>query len=369
MESLERELSIASILYLVLTKDCNYACKYCPFSAILEKEKKKTMTPEIARKGINLWVEHIKDRQEHKDYSIILYGGEPLLVSDLLEYILGYIKELQTIKLLPSLSVMLDTNGSLLSEELVLFLRKNNVKVTVGCDGPEEINDLYRVDRNGKGTFKKTKEAIDLLVKSEVETFASVSITPESIPRIDDIVSFFQNIGVRKIGFNILRGKLLLSVHPEIDLERYYNEAAEAIIKNFLEREDKTFEYQMQKRVDIFYGRQPLSVDCGGYGNQLVIQPDGGISNCPFLTRTLGNLDYLEKDFRIWNVSTVKRWRERLPLYNPECKNCPAKKICGGGCAWNALQMTGSLLNRDKAICIFNKKVFEFLSKGEKRKN
>lgn len=365
MEKLERKLSVAGVLYLVLTKDCNYSCKYCPFSTPLTKKKKALMTPEIVRRGIDLWAEHIRDRQDYENYSIIFYGGEPLLNIDTLKYALNYIEELKGIKLPAFLNLMLDTNGSLINNELAVFFRKHNVKVTVGCDGLEEINDFYRVDNKGKGTFKRTKEAIDLLVENGVETFTSVSITPENISKIDDTTEFFQKSGVKKIGFNILRGRLLLSVHPEINLEEYYNKAAEAIIRSFQNREDKNYEYQMQKRADFFYGRQSLPVDCGGYGNQLVIQPDGGISNCPFLSRIFGNVNQLEKDFRIWNVSTVRKWRKRLPLYNPECRNCSAKRICGGGCPWNVLQTGRDLLKIDRATCILNKRVFKFFTQSE----
>jgi len=365
METLERELSIASVLYLVLTKNCNYSCKYCPFSTISEKEKKVMMTPEIARKGIDLWIKHLVDKKDHEDCFVILYGGEPLLNINTLKYILNYIKKLRGTKLPTSLNLMLDTNGSLITDKLAVFLKEHDVKATVGCDGPEEINDIYRIDSKGKGTFKRTKKAINILVKNGVETFASVGIIPESISKIDKIVEFFQKIGAKKIGFNILRGELLLSTCSEMSLEKYYNQAAEAMTRSFQNRKDKNYEYQMQKRFDVFSQKCPLSVDCGGYGNQLVIQPDGGVSNCPFLSRTFGNVNQLEKDFRIWNVPIVRKWRKRLPLYNPECKNCEAKTICGGGCPWNALKTEGDPLKIDKAVCVLNKEAFKSFTQSE----
>jgi len=355
----ERKFTIASVLYLILTKNCNYSCKYCPFPLLERNQKEVVMTPEIAQKGVDLWIEHIKEEPNYKNYSVILYGGEPLLNINTLKSVVYYIEKLERTKLSMPLRIMLDTNGSFIDEELAIFLRHHNIEVTVGCDGPKEINDIYRIDNKGKGTFTRTKKAIDLLVKNRVKVFASVAIVPESIGKIDNIVQFFQEIGVEKIGFNILRGRFLRLVHPEIDLERYYEQVARAMIQSFQNRKDKGYEYQMQKRFDTFNEKHFFPIDCGGYGNQLVIHPDGGISNCPFLLKTFGNVKTVGKNFRIWNVSVVKEWRKQLPAYNPNCRNCKVADICGGGCPWNALQTEGSLFKIDKAICVLNQRIFD----------
>lgn len=57
----------------------------------------------------------------------------------------------------------------------------------------------------------------------------------------------------------------------------------------------------------------------------------------------------------------AQQWRARLPLYNPACTPCDAKSICGGGCAWNALELKDDPLAIDDAMCLLTRKVFDQL--------
>ena len=66
-------------------------------------------------------------------------------------------------------------------------------------------------------------------------------------------------------------------------------------------------------------------------------------------------------DFRIRHQPVAQQWRARLPLYNPACAPCDAKSICGGGCAWNALELKDDPLAIDDAMCLLTRKVFDQL--------
>lgn len=48
----------------------------------------------------------------------------------------------------------METNGSLLTEEIAKFLNKNNVKILASMDGPHDIHDSMRVYHNGESTFQ-----------------------------------------------------------------------------------------------------------------------------------------------------------------------------------------------------------------------
>jgi len=324
------------------------------------------MSPEIAGKGIDLWTRHIFDNFDKKrGYFIIFYGGEPLLNINTLEYSLKYIEKLKKENKLPrnNLHIMIDTNGILINSKIVRLFKRYNVMVTVGCDGPKKFNDYYRVDNKGKGTFEKVKKAFMILKKNKIKTFVSVAITPYNISKIKDFSKFFKKYKIEKFGFNILKGKSLLSLSPKISLKEYYTKATDGIIENFRKGKEKRCEYQMEKKIKAFYEKQFSPFDCGGYGNQLVIQPNGEISNCPFLSNNFGNVKKYNKNFRIWNVPLIKEWRKRLPIYNQECKDCEAISICGGGCPLNPKEIKGDILKKDDAMCIFTKKCLIILIK------
>lgn len=368
VKNFEKNFNYTSTLYLILTSKCNLECKYCPFPKLPKSKREISMSSEIAIRGIDLFSKHIYDNFKKRSYFIIFYGGEPLLNINTLECSLKYIEKLKKENKLPrnNLHIMVDTNGILINNKIVRLFKRYNVTVTVGCDGPKKFNDYYRVDNKGKGTFEKVKKALVLLKKNKIKTFVSVAITPYNVLEIKDFSKFFKKYKIEKFGFNILKGKLLLSLLPGISLKEYYTKAADGIISNFREKRGKKYEYQMGKKVDAFFKKQFFPLDCSGYGNQLVIQPNGEISNCPFLLNNLGNVKNCNKNFRIWKVSLVKEWRKRLPVYNRECKDCPAISICGGGCPWNAKEITGDIFKKDNAMCIFTKKVFDYFIQKNK---
>jgi uncharacterized protein len=107
--------------------------------------------------------------------------------------------------------------------------------------------------------------------------------------------------------------------------------------------------------------RRYFPTDCNGYGNQLVIDPRGQIGHCPFLPADPDSVHTAPAGFRINRQPTARQWRARLPLYNPACTPCDAKSICGGGCAWNAIELKNDPLAIDDAMCLLTRKVFDQL--------
>lgn len=256
-----------------------------------------------------------------------------------------------------NLNIMIATNGILVDEEIIALCKEHEVMVAVGLDGPKSSNDVLKIDGNGAGTFDRIVATIRLLVQSNIRTFASVSITPFNIDQITEYSDFFSELGVEKFGFNFLKGRLLLEVVGRDGLDSYYKKASWGVIENARRQNKPGFEYQMEKKQTAFDSKDFFPVDCTCYGNQLVIQPDGQISNCPFSKTWLGHVKEVGKDFRIWNQSIVRKWRERLPLYH----HGEAKAVCGGGCAWSSNELKGDPLAVDDSSHIFSEEVLNEL--------
>ena len=62
--------------------------------------------------------------------------------------------------------------------------------------------------------------------------------------------------------------------------------------------------------------------DCSACGNKVVVYPDENISNCIVKYLYTGG-----NDLDIWNKSS--------PVNTPECKECFAIGVCGGGCKFD----------------------------------
>lgn len=358
---LTARLDRASVLYLVLVQGCNFSCTYCPIPELARETGNQFMTPDTARAAIDLWAAHIRDdRDPGAEYTAILYGGEPLMNEPALIAAVEYIGYLQDRGDLPSqnLAIMVCTNGVLISQQIAGFFRHHRVSVAVGCDGPADDHDAIRRDIHGNATYSQVEAAIKTLVAENVTTFASASITPHNMPRISSFSNFFAGLGVAKFGFNFLRGQLLFRLVAPDQLEAYYEHATDGVLANFGNFGQRHMEYQIERRHMAMLERHYFPTDCNGYGNQLVIDPGGQIGNCPFISADLPSVRSVPGDFRIRSQPVSQQWRSRLPLYNPACATCDAKSICGGGCAWNALELKGDALAIDDAMCMLTRKIF-----------
>ncbi len=362
-DQLGRRLDRASMLYLVLIQGCNFSCSYCPIPELARETGNAMMSPDTARAAIDLWALHI-DGEDTLDaeFCVILYGGEPLLNEPALRAAIEHVEKLQAARTLPTgnLSLMVCTNGVLLDRDLARFFAAHSVSVAVGCDGPADAHDAIRRDLDGNATYAQVVAAIRVLVDEGVTTFASTSITPHNVGSIDRFSEFFAGLGVVKFGFNFLRGKLLLRLVPREGLEEYYEAAADGVLRNF-NNFRRHLEYQIERKHLAMLERRYFPTDCNGYGNQLVVEPNGQIGNCPFIRGDMANVHDTPQDFRIRDHPTARLWRGRLPLHNPACAPCDAKSICGGGCAWNTLELEGDPLALDAAMCLLTRKVFDQL--------
>ncbi len=357
---LERKLSQPTILYLMTAQGCNMVCGYCPVPGLAKKYGASLLSASDAVAGINLWLEHLKESYNPTtSYFVIFYGGEPLLNKPTIRASIDHIARLraETNALPEKLNLMIATNGLLMDQEMISLCKEHGIMVAVGLDGPREVHDALKVDTQGLGTFERIVAVIRMLVVQGVRTVVSTTITPFNIGRMKDYSRFFEELGVEKFGFNFLKGKALLELVGPDGQKNYYRQAARGVIEHARLQHRTGFEYQMEKKVLAFNQRDFFPVDCTCYGNQLVIQPDGQISNCPFYKACLGQVGTITPEFRISEQEIVHSWRKRLPLYHSGA----AKALSGGGCAWSSIEVNGTPSTEDESSRIFSEEALDEL--------
>ena len=190
--------------------------------------------------------------------------------------------------------------------------------VSIGIDGPQDHNDRVRITTDGKSTFTEIEQAIKLLVNNGICVVASVTITPMNIYQLAKYPAFLRNLGISQFGFNLMRGKALSHELNGVSIEEYCQMAARGVVQGLsgITKDERCFEYQLEKKLTALHNSLPFSVDCTCYGNQLVIQADGQVTNCPFLRIEQGHVQKLPDSFRIGQTKTVEAWRNHLPLFN-----------------------------------------------------
>lgn len=326
------KLQHVTILYLMTAQGCNVNCGYCPVQDIAKRYGASLLKADAARAGIELWKSHLEDVfDDNRDYFVIFYGGEPLLNKPVITESLQYLEVLKAAGKLPKrVQYMVATNGLLVDGAFIDLCLKYGMSVAVGLDGDASANDALKIDIDGRPTFDRITSVTRQLVSAGIPTYASCSITPFNLDQVEEMSALFKGLGVKKFGFNFLRGQKLVELVGKDGVEEYYRQAAKAIIRHARAQAEPGFEFQMEKKALAYSRGDFFPLDCTCYGSQLVIQPDGQVSNCPFYKARLGDVQMLGFDFRIGDQPVVKEWRRRLPIYH----SSDAKALSGGGCAW-----------------------------------
>lgn len=159
----------AKPLYVMLKPagaHCNLACKYCYY---LEKNKlyptaqRHLMSDEMLEQFTREYIE----AQTMNQVLFTWHGGEPLLRS--IDFYRKAISLQQKYAGDRRIDNVIQTNGTLLTDEWCEFFAQNHWLVGISIDGPQPDHDHNRLTAAGKPSWKKVMQGIKLLKKHGVE--------------------------------------------------------------------------------------------------------------------------------------------------------------------------------------------------------
>lgn len=183
-------------LTLQVTHDCNMCCRYCNFSTenkIDRIHEKRHMSFDVAKQSIDFLYSHSKDIGK---LYISFYGGEPFLNFNLIYNATNYANQIFELK---DIQYNITTNGTIMTEEIISYLVKNKVFLSISLDGPKEIQNKHRLfSKNGMGSFDVVLNNIKKLQSYEDYFQKYVSFLPVLFPdeRKDDVLEFFDKMGI-----------------------------------------------------------------------------------------------------------------------------------------------------------------------------
>lgn len=342
-----------SLMYLIVTRNCNLMCDYCYLAKALCPKKNADMPVEVARRAIDLFTRSLSD-QGITSSQIIFYGGEPMINPEVVEFALNYATEQ-----IPGVEFIMNTNATLVTEELAKLLARFQVRVAVSIDGLKEIHDRHRVDRGGGGTFDRVIKGFRMLQENGVDVGISCTITLENVDYLAGVTEWLINdLGVQSLGFNLLMG----NSRDLTTLADYESKAARALIECFkITRSAGVYEDRMMRRVNSLSSGIACINDCGGCGQQIVVTPDAKVGVCQAFMETGENFIPLTTDFDPTSHPLWKQWAGRSPFNMADCQECKALSMCGGGCPYNGYLRTGDIMSSDSVHCAHAKEALRFL--------
>ncbi len=131
---------------------------------------------------------------------IQFFGGEPLLNLELIEYTIKLIQEIVSEKNIQEEPDFLVESGLGVPEEIVRKFAKllqvhPEIRLTVSCDGPSEIQNILRPFRNGKPSYNSVIGNLNYLKKygqpHAIEvTYTKIHFDKGILP--SDLINYFK---------------------------------------------------------------------------------------------------------------------------------------------------------------------------------
>ncbi len=278
--------NVIEAVSIILTNGCNLRCSHC-VSNCGSLERKDLCFDTI--KNVIDWCE----RKSVKE--ITLTGGEIFIRSDIKE-ILKYVRQNYSGK------IVVITNGTLITENIMDILVKNVDQIDISLDGYDE-ESVTKI--RGNGVFKKVTDTIELLHKHNFTKISlSMVLTGENRKHVEDFKNLCKAYEVKE---------LLRVLSPE-------GRAAE----NFEKLVDNNFEKGSSN-----ISEYSFKCVCKKLNSELSIDENGNIYPCVLLQKDglqIGNVKYMDRGLKIIECND--------PLIDSieKCKDCNIRYFCATNC-------------------------------------
>ncbi len=154
---------------LKVASRCNLNCSYCYVYNMADstwKTRPPLMSNEVFEAALQRIIQQCQlSRQER--FKLAFHGGEPCLIGHQ-TFDRWCARARSTLGNMLHLTLVMQTNGSLLDREWMDILRKHRVAVGLSMDGPKEIHDRVRVDHRQQGSYDRVEQGLKLLQEAEI---------------------------------------------------------------------------------------------------------------------------------------------------------------------------------------------------------
>ncbi len=195
---------------------CNLDCRYCFF---LSKELLYSGTRfRIAEDLLAIYINQLLKSHRAPEVVVAWQGGDPTLIG--LDFFERSVKLVNKLKR-PGQKIQytIQTNGTLLDDKWCAFFKQNNFLLGLSVDGPKELHDVYRVNKDGAGSFDRVMRGLELLKKHKVDFNILCTVHAANQNHPLEVYRFFRDeIGAQFIEFIPIIERAHASTLPMADI-------------------------------------------------------------------------------------------------------------------------------------------------------
>ncbi|GAA1871173.1 radical SAM/SPASM domain-containing protein [Myceligenerans crystallogenes] len=334
----DRSFGRLNTLIVKLTAACNHACSYCyDFEAAFGARR---IDAAVALKSIEEALDECDESLQ-----VILHGGEPMLVWDLVEDLVIR-SEAAAERRGKTLRFVGQSNMSLLTARIGRFSVEHDIVWGVSVDGPPDVHDHFRVYRNGRGTYADFARSLEAFPRFLRSCGVLSTVTSANQDRILEVAEHFYDLGMASWDWTLFQA---------IGRGRHESGRFEPDAGTVVASWEALYDAVLAGRFDGFpvlpvlsyvqnFVRGPgqnmcMRPQCGAGRDLASISVDGSIEACDCIDRTgplagLGNAaEVTLAQARATPKADEVRGRD---LSATRCASCTWYGVCGGGCLAHA---------------------------------
>ena len=331
---------------------CNLHCDYCYY---LDKKSMNPndMTNRMSDATLELYIEQYINAQPVKQILFTWHGGEPLLMG--LDYYRKAIRLQKAYGRNRQIENVLQTNGTLLTEEWCRFFKENNFLIGISLDGPEHCHDVYRQTIRGDGSFQQVLRGIRLLQKYQVEFNILSVVNSYNVQYPLEVYHFFKQIGAKYIQFspvverfNVESGLLTSAESVDGELTSWsvgaleYGRFLTTIFDEWVRNDVGetfviTFDATLSGFADASVGVCVYAETCG---HAAALDANGDLYSCDhfvFSEYRQGNIHQHTITEMMLSPAQLKFGNDKRDKLSTTCRQCRFLKLCYGECPKNRI--------------------------------
>ena len=326
------------ILKLVIapTLECNFRCGYC-----FEEHKDIYMSLQVQDALIN-YVRKKISLGGIKTFSVVWYGGEPLLRKDIISRLSeAFIEACMSNRVRYSASII--TNGYLVDEETAHMLKHCGITFAqVTIDGTPEIHNARRPlrDSPGEDTYSRIIESINFLGDAGISVSVRINVDSENVSYCERTTA--------KLAEDI-HHRNTTSVSPG-HVFSYEENSGRCISKNdYAQVRFDCLKLCIKHNFSITSGsifpKLRASYCTATMPYVFVIDPEGLVYKCwndiGIEAYSIGDVDSLTAD-DLASEFECSGWGNYSQMNYKSCRECKVLPVCAGGCPRKAVHFGGS---------------------------
>ncbi len=356
--SMNREIT----LIVKVTNACNMACHYC---FIEPSVFHKTMVDETARRVVRVFL----DSNWFESVHFVWHGGEPLLRGR--RFFEDILREQRREQTRVAYTNSIQTNATLLDDEMLAFLVQSEIAIGFSMDGPKFLTDTSRPMRKGPliSTHEITLNAADRLRARGQAPAAIVVINRANVNHPEQIYREFKERAIDMKLNPLARSGLAATPGVALDISaEEYGQFMTRIFDAWFDDPEPTISIEpIQQHIARILNVPGVVHAChftrGCHHSFLGIAPDGDLYPCGMFQGEpafrYGNIHSMSPE-SIATTALFGRIEDREARVLEGCSKCAFFDLCYGGCMFHSLKNSGLFEEKDY-YCAGYKLYFEHL--------